>query len=1162
MVQEGNPDVSDTFCEFTAQHRSLNRKHGDPFPLPRAGSGSVVSSLNRRVDAACGALNRLASAHFDRTIGEPPGDYPMTKVQSWMLADIRRRVANYGERPSNLSEDDALRGLAKTANLYVQEANGADPTVKLDVDRIKILNRKLTPIPARELAPPTAITYLDHFQDLIERDTAEIEALRTCEDLVEPFWDAGLKRSLKSRQSLYIRLHSCGLLAVRRRIKARVGVFAVPKKDGAQRLIIDCRQANQLQQKPPGTHLATPAGLAELDFSSFSLEEAGYDVESTPCLPSAETGDVGDCFYNFSIDELSSWFGFGDTFTVQELRKMGIGVTSVYDDQSQTWMPVCDGELLHVCFGGIPMGWSWALYFAQEIVSHQCLVACGGGNERLIKDKSVVPRIRPDSPPIGVYVDNVHTFGGRVGEASNCMQQIQSHFEQLGIPFVVDGVDGSLEMNTLGLTFDFRSGVRVRAKSDRAWKLYLATRSLLNRRRVSGGVMRVWLGHVNFHFMLCRPALSVLSSCYKFAIQHLHHRHPLWPSVRRELRIVMGLIFTVERNLSASICPEVHVGDSSDKGFGLMVTTATVQQVKAELQYRERWRFRYSREPTVVSLSNGTAEDVDDVVENSRSSGSVAEAGLGTKTQYGRHLLQSLRDDSVQRHIANKKMKLFGPPQKLELTMIEGPGIPEVAPLWGDPTRWDLIVAAAWKHPEEHINIKEGRVCLMSLRRLCRSTQNMGKVCLTLTDNMTSALCFEKGWSNSHGMNRLCQRAAAYAIGGNLHWRLRHVKSECNVADGPSRRWGSDLVRTKGRRVNREALGEHVLAHSFEQGQTTPSFPSTHPGMSNDLDSQPKCFLELFAGCERLTKELQQIGLRALPGIEVSKGGEFDLLNPAVQEFILCEIRSRRLWWVHLGTPCTVWSRARHNIKNVKRARQKERHGVALALFSARVVRECLRSGVRFSLENPASSRLWDFGPIASIFENKQVGFFTWDMCRYNTRYKKSTSILTNFLELKQLSRRCQCVNRHVQLKGTERVKIDGKFVHQNKTLRAGEYPITLCKHWAQIALASAPSSALGKIGWRDTNEFLYDLKEAANSVDRSTQKDPAVSGHEHRPPKAIQQQLNQAAKFIRTNPVVFGQFTRAEADKENQKGHEKHRKAQADQNGTFRQEFADRASP
>ena len=91
---------------------------------------------------------------------------------------------------------------------------------------------------------------------------------------------------------------------------------------------------------------------------------------------------MGDCFYNFSIEELSSWFGFGDTFTVRELRKMGIDVTRVYDDQSQTQTAVSDEERLHMCFGGIPMGWSWALYFAQEIVSYQCLVVPMTGSSK------------------------------------------------------------------------------------------------------------------------------------------------------------------------------------------------------------------------------------------------------------------------------------------------------------------------------------------------------------------------------------------------------------------------------------------------------------------------------------------------------------------------------------------------------------------------------------------------------------------------------------------------------------------------------------------------------------------------------------------------------------------------------------------------------------
>ena len=116
------------------------------------------------------------------------------------------------------------------------------------------------------------------------------------------------------------------------------------------------------------------------------------------------------------------------------------------------------------------------------------------------------------------------------------MTKIQHHFESLGIPFEVDHVSGQTSVDTLGLTFNFeKERVVVRAKRERAWKLWLDTRALLRRRRISGELLRVWIGHVNFHFLLARPLLSCLSACYAFAAKHRHHRYPMWPAVRKEL---------------------------------------------------------------------------------------------------------------------------------------------------------------------------------------------------------------------------------------------------------------------------------------------------------------------------------------------------------------------------------------------------------------------------------------------------------------------------------------------------------------------------------------------------------------------------------------------------------------------------------------------------
>jgi hypothetical protein len=92
-----------------------------------------------------------------------------------MLEDLKRRIANYGEVPSDFNEEVALTDLQCNANLYTQEAKHI---AKLDPNQIKILSRSLDPIPAVELAPPSAKLYLEHFDTLVERTWQEMELLR------------------------------------------------------------------------------------------------------------------------------------------------------------------------------------------------------------------------------------------------------------------------------------------------------------------------------------------------------------------------------------------------------------------------------------------------------------------------------------------------------------------------------------------------------------------------------------------------------------------------------------------------------------------------------------------------------------------------------------------------------------------------------------------------------------------------------------------------------------------------------------------------------------------------------------------------------------------------------------------------------------------------
>ncbi|CAE7356621.1 unnamed protein product [Symbiodinium sp. CCMP2592] len=271
-----------------------------------------------------------------------------------MMGDIWRRVAMYGECPAEVTEASSLGDLCRRANLYSQEACHL---VDTDLGKIKILRRRLQPQDARDLAPPETKCYLDKFNVLVERTPEELEGLRDTGNLVEPYWDPRLRRDRLLRLQLYRALFEANLLTFRRRRKARVGFFTVRKKDtDQQRLIIDARQANSCHRPPPTTRLATPAGMTNLDLSPGTLESDGFGGYLGEACVTSEAGDVGDCFYNFTVPALAAWFCTDDDFDQAELADLGIHVDAVYDDEADKELPLRAHERVYAAFKGVPMG--------------------------------------------------------------------------------------------------------------------------------------------------------------------------------------------------------------------------------------------------------------------------------------------------------------------------------------------------------------------------------------------------------------------------------------------------------------------------------------------------------------------------------------------------------------------------------------------------------------------------------------------------------------------------------------------------------------------------------------------------------------------------------------------------------------------------------------
>ncbi|CAE8638853.1 unnamed protein product, partial [Polarella glacialis] len=1093
--------------------RARDRRHGDPFPLPVPSSHSALfraaNTGQRQVFEAFHSLNALAgptlkSASAQQHSLPPSADLKPTSVQQWMMDDVVERISRHGSQPADLSEESSLGELLASSGPY---SGDVGHLASFDISKIKVLSRPLRPQEAASLCPPRTAGYYKHFRHVIERDERELEVLRESNyDGLTPYWDPKLKRSRGARIGLYQALHRVGLLTFRRRAKAKVGFFVVAKKDGMQRLIVDARVPNMCHRRPPSTRLGTSGAYLNLDLGDHAASGFGPVYE-----PSGNEGDVGDCFYNFLQEDLASWFCADDWMTSEEWMSLGINVGEVFDDELRCKLYPSREERL--C-PGVCMGWSWALHMAQEIVSHQVSQTENFDKSDQIRDKQVAPLLQPGRPVLGIYVDNVAIIGGVPEDADRRMRAVCERFGQLGIPFVVTHKSSQSYLDTIGLRFDFARGALMH-KSRRCWRLRLATLALLRRRKVRGSVLQVWGGHVIHHFSLLRPGMSCLHSFYRFIEFAGNEQKVLWPSVRQEMRLVIGLVFLGEAHLGAPIHENVYLGDSSTYGFSLMVTKSSQLEVRQATLHRERWRFIAPDvelgaplvSPLDFSSLGGLSPLGGDVVpppglwppgaheiSSGWSRGSCPGAGFGTSTQYGRQLLQQaeLRRKPVQSWRPSR------PPRPL----VEVPdSIPVIGPEWDKQDRYTLLVAAPRHHTAEHINIKEMRVLLMGVRRCCRDRSALGHRVLLLSDNLVSVLALEKGRSSSYSLNLLCRRAAAYSIGGRISFRFRHIGTDRNVADAPSRwfdppgskhsRQCSNSPRTAGtpppgprRRFggrDPKAAPEGKSPRSTTRGTASckpaesaadgPHDVSPVPDLAfpvlpvaskvlTSRPQQPKYFLELFSGSGVLTTAFKQAGCNVLPACEILNGVQFDLTRHSTQEAMLRLLRTGRVWYVHMGTPCTVWSRARHGLTNMARARAKETVGVELALFSVAVARLASSLNIWWSIENPRSSRLWNFHPVSELLQLPHTHWFHWDMCMYDSPNKKPTATMTNCPSLAGLARACQGGHKHVVLRGTERVRLpDGLTVTRNKTAGAGVYPANRSRLSAMPLELRAPLS-------------------------------------------------------------------------------------------------------
>ena len=97
---------------------------------------------------------------------------------------------------------------------------------------------------------------------------------------------------------------------------------------------------------------------------------------------------------------------------------------------------------------------------------------------------------------------------------------------------------------------------------------------------------------------------------------------------------------------------------------------------------------------------------------------------------------------------------------------------------------------------------------------------------------------------------------------------------------------------------------------------------------------------------------------------------------------------------------------------------EKVRLGNALAEISRRLAEAQEKAGNYWTLEQPSTSLMWLYDPIAWLIDRCCVFMVTTDVCMFGAPSRTPTSIASNFVGIMRLRRFCNGLHEHISLQG------------------------------------------------------------------------------------------------------------------------------------------------
>src|SRR6185312_15815183 len=336
--------------------------------------------------------------------------------------------------------------------------------------------------------------------------------------------------------ALVRKLHSAGMITFIDNPACINGLFAVWKPDGTQRLIFDGRNASEQFLRPAKVKLPSSEVISSLECPADAKVYMAHE-------------DISNCFYQYELMEWAIPF-----MALPRVNSSDVGLPG--------------DALVYPAFRVLPMGWSHSVLLAQEV--HRNIVytrtSFKPADELIRGNDTRLDRLR-----FAICIDDLCLFSIDRDKLAAAQHEYQSAMASCNLPLKQEKrvLPTTAPTVALGITCDGENR-SCYPPPDKLHRLILQTRAVLAAGSTSGLLLSKIVGSWTWYLLLQRPLLSAFNAVYRF-IQCAQHRvYELWPSVIRELRMVVGLAPLLRADFALPFADSVLAHDASANGAGVV----------------------------------------------------------------------------------------------------------------------------------------------------------------------------------------------------------------------------------------------------------------------------------------------------------------------------------------------------------------------------------------------------------------------------------------------------------------------------------------------------------------------------------------------------------------------------------------------------------------